>query len=186
MSQSSRTFNQTANWFPNLSGLNLPRALTNAIQQAYLLIYSLRDAIQGTTSATAATTLGAAQVAYATGDYELTHTATVIPGCTLTLSAAGMYLVTGIFNVAIVNNTTSGGNDANFPMVAEAVFNGVVQHQQLMLQGPDQMQAGVSGQWLFTGATAGEVISLSAFKIAGAGVSHTTPGTLISALRVSA
>lgn len=35
--------NQTATWLPNLTGLDLPRPLTNGINQAYLLIYSLRD-----------------------------------------------------------------------------------------------------------------------------------------------
>jgi len=32
-------------WFPNLEGLNLPRALTNGLQQGFSLIYSLRDAV---------------------------------------------------------------------------------------------------------------------------------------------
>lgn len=32
-------------WFPNLSGQGLPKALTNGLQQGFMLIYSLRDAV---------------------------------------------------------------------------------------------------------------------------------------------
>src|SRR6516164_7818444 len=32
-------------WYPQLDGLNLPRPLTDAIQQIYSLVYSLRDTI---------------------------------------------------------------------------------------------------------------------------------------------
>ena len=33
-----------AGWYPNLTGLQLPKALTDAVTQAYTLLYSLRDA----------------------------------------------------------------------------------------------------------------------------------------------
>ena len=32
-------------WYPSLDGLNLPRALTNGVQQGFSLIYSLRDTV---------------------------------------------------------------------------------------------------------------------------------------------
>jgi hypothetical protein len=37
--------NQTTQWQPQFTGLGLPPALTNSVQQAFSLIYSLRDAV---------------------------------------------------------------------------------------------------------------------------------------------
>jgi hypothetical protein len=44
-----------AGWYPQLDGLNLPRALTNGVQQGFSLIYSLRDATSQLQTAVART-----------------------------------------------------------------------------------------------------------------------------------
>lgn len=36
----------TASWYPQLTGLNLPRELTNGVGQVFALVYSLRDTVQ--------------------------------------------------------------------------------------------------------------------------------------------
>jgi streptogramin lyase len=45
MSTTTTSAQPPSSWYPNLSGLNLPRALTNGMQQAFSLLYSLRDSM---------------------------------------------------------------------------------------------------------------------------------------------
>jgi hypothetical protein len=266
--------NQTVQWQPQLVGLGLPPALTNGIQQAYSLIYSLRDAISqqggladlveygthkertrtpptsvpsgtfyseidrgnviyqarippgidqpawvyiiGTYSDVAAnrpTDLGANDqgfIFYATdtgvsstwngtawsaggggvggtanfqftvssGAHTLTTTATVIPGCQLTLANAGHYWIVGAYDFTIASG------DAGFSLVGQLTAGGVTQAQSATFAGGTR--ALVTQQWLYLAAATGVVVAMTALKTGGTGASTTSGSSTLAAMWIGA
>lgn len=180
MNPTQRQFKTTGAWYPQLDGLGLPRPLTTGIDQAYKLIYSLRDAIQKTSDAGS---LATAQIAYPTDDLVLSAAPTDIPGCTITLKNAGNHLITGIIGVEIINGA---GQDAFAQMLGYAYFDGAPTQPHMEVRGVDQAWMQMQMQWIYKAPSSGIIVKLAAAKFAGTGISQTYFSTFISALWLGA
>ena len=121
-----------------------------------------------------ATPQNSGQIAYATTTLALTTASQAVPGCSLTLSRAGTYLITAVFDF----NTL---NDTNEPMYG--TLSGQAKYA-VFLSAATTGQATVFQQWLIS-VSAGSVATLIAFKGGGAGGSIVDIHSSIAALWVS-
>jgi hypothetical protein len=134
------------------------------------------------TTPPAATPANLALLSIASANLTLTLTPQNVPGLSLTLPRAGVYLITGVFYFSLVAGdagaTLVGQFSANTSSVA-ALANFIVGATTV------QIAATVTQQWLYT-ATAGQVITLQAYKSSGTGTSNVAAShSSISALWVS-
>ena len=112
---------------------------------------------------------GDAQGAAASSNLSLTTTPANIPGATLTLARAGLYLIHAIFDFTL----TAG--DSGMTLTGTLVANGVAQGAvaSFCADAPTAAspRASVAQQWLLQ-VTAGQVLQLQATKSGGTGTSQ--------------
>ena len=100
--------------------------------------------------------------AFSSAGLTLTTTAADVPGCTLTLPYAGVYLITGTFSFTCV------GADTGIVMRGQLMLAGVAQPQQAFVQFPTTSIRGcASNQWLAFAATANQIAKLQGLKDSG-------------------
>ena len=121
-----------------------------------------------------------ALIAYGTTNPTLTTTPTDLPGCSLTLPQAGVWMVYGVIYPFI------GGAGDNLQFLqAQLALNGAAQAGGMSFAGPTGAAATVAQQWKVT-VSAGAVVKLQGFKSGGTGTSQIFgTNTSISATWVS-
>jgi hypothetical protein len=125
----------------------------------------------------------AAQILYPIQVLVLTTTAANIPGGSLTVAAAGTYLVTAAFDLGCV-----GAGDVGQPLIGGLAVAGTQQTEvAIFVPQTASLRALITQQWLVT-VPAGTVLQLIGYKSAGTGTSQIYGGavtTMISAIRVA-
>lgn len=134
---------------------------------------------------------GLLQIARSTSNLTLTTTATPIPGVSLTLARAGVYLITGAFDFVGSGAGDSGSGATGILSANGAVQPNFVVFVPLVIAGagltvnPTPLRVMAFQQWSYFASTPGQVVLLEASKNLGTGASVTGPQTTISALWVS-
>jgi hypothetical protein len=117
------------------------------------------------------------QAAYCGTLLILTTTPTDVPDCSLTLTRAGVYLVTAAFQMA-----GSGAGDDGEALLGYLMADGSLQAQTTYFVAVAGASGGCSAQtWIHTAADPGEVVKLQAEKSGGSGGSFVAENTSIVA-----